>query len=122
MTWVLNEPHQSLALILADLGYDVWLTNNRGNRYSREHKHYINKMDTNEYWNFSWDEIAKYDLPANVDYIKKVTQSDKVLYIGHSQGTIQMFAQICLNPHFQQNIAAFIGLGPVAFVGNQVLF
>lgn len=119
MTWVLNSPTQSLAFIMADLGYDVWLTNNRGNRYSREHKLFIEKMNNNQYWNFSWDEIAKYDLPANVEYIKHVTKSEKVIYIGHSQGTIQMFAQICLNPEFKKNLVAFVGLGPVAFVGNQ---
>lgn len=48
----------SLAYVLADAGYDVWMPNNRGNFYSRENLF----MDPNDpasgFWNFSWDDIA----------------------------------------------------------------
>ncbi|KAL6587396.1 hypothetical protein OROMI_000374 [Orobanche minor] len=37
MTWLLNSPEQSLAMILADNGFDVWISNNRGTRFSRRH-------------------------------------------------------------------------------------
>jgi len=35
----------------------------------------------------SFDEMAKYDIPASVDFILKKTGQEQVFYIGHSQGT-----------------------------------
>ena len=44
------------------------MINNRGTRYSYEHLDYTIK--DKEFWDFSWDEIAKYDTIAHVEYIK----------------------------------------------------
>jgi lysosomal acid lipase/cholesteryl ester hydrolase len=118
--WMMNDKKESLAFILADLGYDVWITNNRGNRYSQEHTRYGFFEKGNKFWDFTWDDLAKFDLPANIEYIKKASGQEKVIYIGHSQGTTQMFAHLCTNPEFQENLKCFVGLGPVAKVGNQV--
>lgn len=37
MTWFLNPPEQNLPMILADNGFDVWIANTRGTRFSRRH-------------------------------------------------------------------------------------
>ena len=66
-SWLLNgEPH-ALAFKLANAGFDVWMGNNRGNKFSRRHK-YLSTSDP-RYWNFSFDEMAKYDLPTQLAFV-----------------------------------------------------
>ena len=43
-TWLVNSPDESLGFILADNGYDVWLANVRGTKYSNGHT----SLDTND--------------------------------------------------------------------------
>jgi hypothetical protein len=33
----------------------------------------------------SWDEMALYDFPTNINYILQVTGASKISYIGHSE-------------------------------------
>jgi predicted alpha/beta hydrolase len=35
----------------------------------------------------SFDEMAKYDLPATVEFIVRKTGQEEISYVGHSQGT-----------------------------------
>jgi len=37
MQWVMNKPEVAPAFVLAREGYDVWLGNNRGTRFSSKH-------------------------------------------------------------------------------------
>jgi len=68
--------------MLADRCYDLWLINNRGTRYSMGH---VNRSSEHwEYWSWSLDELARYDLKANLDYVLNHTL-EKVHFIGFSQ-------------------------------------
>ncbi|CAM8945428.1 unnamed protein product [Rhodiola kirilowii] len=91
MTWFFNPPHQNLPLILADRGFDVWIANTRGTRFSRRHR----TLDPTqrEYWNWSWDEIVTYDLPAAFEFVHRQT-GQKIDYVGHSLGTLVALASI----------------------------
>lgn len=110
-------PERSLPLILADEGYDVWLGNNRGNTWSR--KHTTLDPDKNEtFWDFSFHELGLYDAPAIIDYILNATASEKISYIGHSQGTTQFFAMTSELPEYNDKVNLMMALGPAVYCKN----
>ncbi|CAF1346204.1 unnamed protein product [Adineta steineri] len=117
-TWVMNFPEQSLGYILADAGYDVWLGNMRGNYYSRAHVKY-NPDHDEEFWDFSWDDMARDDLPSMIYYILNATKHTQIAYVGHSQGTLIAFAEFGrLNNIVQNNVSFWAALAPVAQLGH----
>jgi lysosomal acid lipase/cholesteryl ester hydrolase len=90
-TWVSNFPYQSLGYILVDAGYDVWFGNNRGNTYSRNHTTKNPDDGTNDFWAFTWDELALIDVPTMINFVLDNTGCPSINWIGHSEGTIQLF-------------------------------
>ena len=116
-TWLILE-EKSLAKLLCDEGYKVYLPNIRGSKFGKSHLDYEVSLNS-EYWDFSFDQIAQYDLPAIVDLIKKRDNVDKIDYIGHSQGTLMYFLNYMSNPNYlQNNINKFVGVATVPNVNN----
>ncbi|GAV62433.1 Abhydro_lipase domain-containing protein [Cephalotus follicularis] len=114
VVWLLNPIDQSLPFILADNGYDVWIANSRGTQYSLGHT----SLDSGyqAYWNWSWDELAAYDIPAEVEYVHNTT-GQKLHYVGHSLGTL-----IALAPVSQDKLVNMLRstalLAPIAHMGQ----
>ncbi len=117
--YVMGRPDKSLGYLLADLGYDVWLGNARGNAYSRGHVNLTTKDE--DYWKFSFDEMGKFDLPAAIDYVSKKQKNPnkKIFYVGHSMGTTMFWVSFDANAEFMKNhVETMVAMGPVAFVSH----
>lgn len=109
--WLVLGPKYSLAYQLADAGYDVWLLNSRGNRYSKGH---IRNLPPKLYWDFSYEEMGLQDLPATIDHILFNRGLSKLIYIGFSQGTTELFVMCSMRPEYNAKIEHAILLAPVA--------
>ena len=108
---VSHGPDLSPAYYLANAGYDVWLANQRGNKYALDHV----TLNTSqpEFWNFSLSETAN-DIHANIEYVRNYTNSDTIAYSAHSFGTSSFFADASRrNDWYRDRLSIFIGLGSV---------
>jgi hypothetical protein len=71
-----------------------------------------------DYWEFSFDELAKFDLPASFKYIAEKTKQ-KINYVGHSQGTLIMFIALAMKyKYVKENLATFVALGPIVYIND----
>ncbi|KAH8588497.1 Alpha/Beta hydrolase protein [Bisporella sp. PMI_857] len=109
--WVcLTDEERCLPFQLVDRGYDVWLGNNRGNKYSKKSIKY-SPTDI-PFWNFSMDDFAFHDIPDSINYILETTSQPSLSYIGFSQGTAQAFATLSVHPKLNDQVNVFIALAP----------
>jgi len=112
--WFTSESGKPVVMQALDDGWDVWLGNNRGTRYSQGHDKYDIIKDADKYWAFDWAEMGKYDVPAFIDKILENTPDyKKVTYVGFSQGTTQMFYGLAhKNDYFRKKLEIFVALAP----------
>ena len=111
-TWVMNSPDESLAFMMADAGFDVWMGNVRGNTYSKNHTSLNHKSA--KFWEFTFDEMALIDLPTMINYVLKATGAKTLSYLGHSQGTLMGFVGFSQNKDLESKVNMFGALAPVA--------
>ncbi|KAL8160556.1 hypothetical protein V2J09_002093 [Rumex salicifolius] len=112
--WFLNSKEQSLGFILADQGYDVWIGNVRGTRWS--HGHISLSERDKAFWDWSWEQLALVDLKGMISYISSTTDS-KIFLVGHSQGTIMSLAALT-QPSIAKMVKAAALLSPISYLGH----
>ncbi|KAL0424209.1 UNVERIFIED_CONTAM: Triacylglycerol lipase 2 [Sesamum radiatum] len=114
MTWLLNPPEESLAMLLADNGFDVWVSNIRGTRFSRGHV----TLDaaSPEYWDWTWDDLVIHDLPSVIELVFRQTDQ-KIHYVGHSMGTLIALASFSEGKQVEKVRSAAL-LSPIAYLSH----
>ncbi|GAA0153862.1 lipase [Lithospermum erythrorhizon] len=112
--WFLDSQEESLGFILADHGFDVWVANVRGTRWS--HGHISLSENDKEFWDWTWQDLALYDLAEMTRYIFSMTDS-KIYIVGHSQGTIMSLAALT-QPDIAKRVEGAALLSPISYLDH----
>lgn len=114
---IIPGPGVAHCYIYSDNCHDVWVGNSRGNRYSR--RHITKNPDKDEsFWDFTFIEMGKYDLPAVIDYITKVTKKEQLVYVGHSEGVTALLVLMAKDPRYNSKIKVGFGMSPAAWMNH----
>ncbi|KAI5646280.1 alpha/beta hydrolase fold domain-containing protein [Phthorimaea operculella] len=116
--WFTIGRESALPCLLADRGYDVWVLSNRGTEDSQRHARFTLPNDADQYWNFTFDELGRYDLAATIDFVLIKTGKTKLKYVGFSQGTSIFYVLASERPEYADKISLMVALAPVAYVSN----
>ena len=111
-----QESPNSLGYYLANEGYDVFLANSRGNIYGQRHVRLTRWQPA--FWSFTFDEQIKYDLPAIIEFVQRLTKQTKLGYVGHSQGTTMALGLLADEPDYADVLEPVVLLAPVAYVNH----
>lgn len=71
-----HQVDDSIGFALSNAGYDVWMSNIRGSKYSMKHEVYDHEKDP-EFWDFNFDDIVEKDVPLIIDFILKICGTSK---------------------------------------------
>ena len=113
-TWIMNWANASLAFRLVEDGYDVWMGNSRGNKYSHANVYLDPDVDKEQFFNYSYADMGMKDIPAAISYVLNHTGANSLSYVGHSQGTSQMFYGLVRKfDFFKRYVKSFAALAPI---------
>ena len=121
-TWWDRTDNDALAapVQLYQQGYDVYLTNTRGTKYSS-----VNELwddDQEAYWAWDFLKIAESDLEANVRKVMEVNGScTKASIVGMSQGSQHMLLGLSRSNNHDDYISQGVALAPCVIPNTSML-
>jgi lysosomal acid lipase/cholesteryl ester hydrolase len=89
----------------------MWFASFRGSVYS---SHVDLTEKDPDYWDYSFDEFALFDIPTVIEYVIKATNYQKVAVLAHSQGTLSMFGSLIFkSAELESKVSVYAALSPV---------
>ena len=110
LAYVVCQNAKAPAFQLVDTDFDVWVASTRGNHLSSMHT----TLDTSseEFWDFTAQDMAEKDLPALIDFVLSNSDAQKVKYVGHSQGTYLLMHLLAYMPQYNDKVDVGVLLTP----------
>lgn len=128
--------NRSLAFVLANNGFDVWLAETRGSNDINERRIRTRSLEStlegkNEdknrtaaenlyeifnmwnYWSFSQDDIIAHELKSHIDTVLKVTGSEKLHVFTYSLSTPTSLAFLGMRPDYAVKVQGFVSMAPI---------
>ena len=93
-------------------GYDVWLGNFRGTKYSRQHTRLDPDQDA-EFWRFTLHELGVNDLATMINSVIEVSGKSSLYFVGHSMGTTAYLILASTRPREVDVVKRAVLLAPV---------
>ena len=73
------------------------------------------KSGQEQFWDFSFAQMGKYDIPAVLEFIDQNSEFDKITLVAHSQGTSASLYGMVKEPEvYNKYLNLFVMIGPVA--------
>ncbi|ANQ08469.1 Uncharacterized protein PCOAH_00026000 [Plasmodium coatneyi] len=64
----------------------------------------VNQLKERDLEDWTFEDMGTKDIPAIVKYIREKTQREKIVYVGFSQGSVQLLIGCCLNDYVNRSI------------------
>ena len=113
--WDISE-EVSFPRYIAAQGFDVYMLELRGSGASEKPGWFSEKS-----YEYSFDDYVVYDLPAAIDFVAERSPTGKVQWVGHSMGTMVMYAYLQRQGDAKIQSVLAVGSPPKLFDGNQSL-
>lgn len=115
------KKHSNIGFFYAKQGYDVWVANSRGNKYSSNHR---DDEIYRSYFNFCLDDMAKFDIPAYYTKILSNSNFKKIMVFGHNFGTTEIFMAMSDETNgnlIQDKTLSVISLASIPYISRSVI-
>lgn len=127
----ITSSNRSLAFMLANNGYDVWLMSTRGS--NKQNQAYVEdvaaareqpnfrpsksdfkfvKKNKKKYWNYGLDDIIQYELHNQIDKVRQLTNSDEVSIFCYSLSTPTTMVFLANHPDYAKKVRIYTQMAP----------